>query len=403
MIYCNECGTPVSEGLNFCTECGTEVFRAREAQPSQQSTVQVNPSAAPVHTPAMINPAMGQMTTEAAFDNLPGGTQTSSTTQSTNSKGLIIVFGILAIMGVAVIVYFAARSQSNSTASSASPNSNSGANSYPVNSNSSSGSNTIDADSLAASLNREINNGRLVTLTGDDAYTYFTQLRAVNPQHSALSNIKSKVLPQLRSTGEEIIRRKINHSGEVSEQDWRISIRVYEWAHMLEPGDSALEARQKYVQGKLAEAHDRRGEAWQDFSAAAQLDPSWAVPQNDLGFLTTQDAGAGRQKWSNSIPYYQRAIRLQPDWDIPYNNMGTAYYYLEDYTTAEGFYQQSIQRNSNWARPHKWLGDVYVKRNMYGEAVGEYQTALNLYNPKTDSLDIDSIQKKIAQLHQSGY
>lgn len=392
MIICNECGKPLTDGLSFCTECGKAVPRMGGAE-SLDSTMWVIPPPVPDPQP----------------DPKP-----SPIPQPSPPIGLLVLFGMMAIFMVAVVVYFAARAQSGSTASSATLNSNDSTStstdikSSPttvtnMNSSTSTSPAAIDADALATSLNTAVDNGRLVTLTSDDAYTYFTQLKAASPQHPALASVKSRVLPKLRSTGEEIINRRVNHTGEVSEQDWMTSVRVYEWAHLLEPGDRALGARQKYVQGKLAEARDKRSEAWQAITLAAQLDSSWAVPPNDLGLLMVEDKVSGKQKWSNAIPYYRRAMALQPGWEIPFNNMGTAYYYLEDYDTAEGFYRQAIQRNSNWARPHKWLGDVYVKKGTYGAAIGEYQTAVNLYNPNTDSLDIASIQKKIAQLRASGY
>src|SRR5262249_16016717 len=112
--------------------------------------------------------------------------------------------------------------------------------------------------------------------------------------------------------------------------------------------------------------------------------PGWGVPQNDLGYFTTQDPSSNKQKWTNAIPYYEKAITLMPNWEIPYNNLGTAHFYLGNFDLAESQYRQAIERNSNWARPHKWLGDIYLNRNDPATAMTEYQTAQNLYNPATD-------------------
>ncbi|HXI22516.1 MAG TPA: hypothetical protein VNG71_01485 [Pyrinomonadaceae bacterium] len=322
---------------------------------------------------------------QAALGSLPLVTQVAPQSKPSIPKGLIVILAGAGLLLVALVVYLAAHSSSRSNASPAR------------------GASASSTDDVASALNRAIEGGSLVNLSGDDAYSHFTRLTAMDPRHQALSNAKSRVLPQLRSMGEGIISKKVKHSGEVSEQDWMTLVRAYEWAHLLEPSDKALEARQKYAQGKLAEAQSRRNEAWQNFSAATQLDPAWAVPQNDLGFWTTQDSSSGKQKWSNAIPYYERAISLQADWEIPYNNLGTAYFYLDNLDAAEGYYRQAIQRNSNWARPHKWLGDIYERKNDFSTAVREYQTAVDLYNPNTDSLRIDLVQKEIARLHARGY
>lgn len=268
---------------------------------------------------------------------------------------------------------------------------------------SSTGSNEIAATTSAEALNKAIENRRLITLTGDDAYTYFEQLKNLDPANPALKDVKDRVLPDLLNIGEEMVQRKVNHSGEVSEQDWRIFIRAYEWARRLQPNETRIEARSKYAQGKLAEVQGRRLEAWQFFSSATEFDPGWGVPQNDLGYWTTQDSSSNKQKWANAVPYYEKAISLMPDWEIPYNNLGTAYFYLGNHDQAELYYRQAIERDSNWARPHKWLGDIYLNRNDPATALAEYQTAANLFNPATDSLDISYIQRKIAQLRARGY
>lgn len=381
MIFCNTCGNALdSRGL--CSECGTRAAQVPTVEPPPTQRF-LAPTAAPALDPTYQQtiPAYEQ----AAMARLPVATQAVPQSEPSIPKGLIVILVGAGVLLVALVIYLAAHSSSPSSPSSAR------------------GVPGASVDDEAAALNRAIDGGSLVNLTGDDAYSHFTRLTAMDPRHQALSNVKSRVLPRLRSIGEGIISRRVNHSGEVSEQDWMTMVRAYEWAHLLEPTDKALEARQKYAQGKLAEAQSRRNEAWQNFSAAAQLDPAWAVPQNDLGYWTTQDASSGKQKWSNAIPYYERAISLQADWEIPYNNLGTAYFYLDNLDAAEGYYRQAIQRNSNWARPHKWLGDIYERKNDLAIAVREYQTAVDLYNPNTDSLRVDLIQKEIARLHARGY
>lgn len=372
MIFCNVCGNPLND-RQTCPECGNVAARASGFGGQQASNTAVVPTTSGFQSNAAA--------IDAGFGDLPVGGQTTAAKQSGFPKGLLVIGACFGILVIALLIYLAARSQSTSSTKSGSGS----------------------ANDLATALNRAIENQRLVNFTNDDAYTYYNQLASLNPEHAALSNAKTKVLPQLRNMGEEIIRRKVDHSGEVSEQDWMTLVRAYDWAHLLEPSDKPLEARQEYAQGKLDEAQGRRGEAWQHLLTSTQLDPSWAVPQNDLGYLTTQEKSSGENKWSNAIPYYQRAIGLQPGWEIPYNNMGTAYFYLDNLDVAESYYRQAIDRNSNWARPHKWLGDLYSRKNNLSAAILEYQTAANLYNPSTDSLDINNIQKRITQLHAQGY
>jgi len=358
MIFCNVCGNPV-EASDACKECGNVAVGVAGFKEQGGSNTSASDE----------DPADSQIDT----------VQSGSAKEPGLPKSVMVLGAGAGIVAVALLIYLVSHSQNSSTSGAA------------------------RANDLAKALNQAIDSQRLITLTDDDAYTYYTQLASSDPQHTALSNAKTKVLPQLRNLGQAIIQKKVDHSGDVSEQDWRRLLRTYEWAHLMEPTDKSLEARLNYAQGKLDEAQNRKSEAWQHLLTSTQLDTSWAVPQNDLGYLTTQQKSTTKDKWSNAIPYYQRAISLQPDWEIPYNNMGTAYFYLDNFDEAERYYRQAVERNSTWARPHKWLGDIYTKKNNLSAALQEYETAKTLYNPSTDSLDTEYIQRRITQLHNQGY
>lgn len=138
----------------------------------------------------------------------------------------------------------------------------------------------------------------------------------------------------------------------------------------------------KFAQGEMAKALKNAAEAEARFSEAAQLDPSWALPQNSLG-LVRVDLRKDKQRWADAIPFYQRAIDLKSDWVIPYNNMGTAYYMQgeanrSNYDTAEYWYNQAISKNASWGRPYFWLGKIAEKRNNDYAAITYYEKALSL-------------------------
>jgi tetratricopeptide (TPR) repeat protein len=249
-------------------------------------------------------------------------------------------------------------------------------------------------DGVAASLQSAIQNDRLVTLSGDDAYTYYFRLQNLDPHHSSLSEVKPQVLPQLRKIGDDVFRRRVDFSLEsITEQDWTRAMRAYEWAHTLEPGDKAVEARWKYAAGDLARLQGRLHEAEVNLYAATQIDPSWAPAQNDLGYLY-----AFNKRHRDAIPYYQQAINLQSNWDIPYNGMGTAYFRLGNPDVAETWYRKAIEVNSRWATPHAWLGSIYENKKLYGAAIDEYQTAINLFDANRDRIDTTELGNRLSLL-----
>ena len=371
MIICNNCGNFVEEGILLCTECGASIAIASDyavhAAPPLSPALPTQPlNSGPMATASA--PAREKIRTLS--ETLPvveseTASLASSASQS-NMKILIASIVFVAVTAIAAAFYYAFQ-----------------------------GSPTARA---AASLRGAIASGRLVIAPNDDAYFYYLQLKMLDPINRALREVAPEVLPQLRSMGNEVFRKKVTVNTEkVSDQDWAKMVRVYDWARQLDPNDKSLEARWKFAEAEVAKSQKRMDEAERNYSAAAQIDSSWALPQNSLGLLRAES-----RRWADAIPYYQRATELQPDWEIPYNNMGTAYFYLKSYDTAEQWYSAALSHNPNWARPHYWLGSIYQQRGRKAEAISHYQTALSLdtngYSITND--ERNQIGARIAQLQR---
>ncbi|HXG66109.1 MAG TPA: tetratricopeptide repeat protein, partial [Blastocatellia bacterium] len=254
---------------------------------------------------------------------------------------------------------------------------------------------SVTPEQVAASLTDAINGGRLITLSGDDAYTYYSQLKTLDPNHKLLREAGQKALPQLRRMGDDAFARKTAVTpGEMTAEEWARALRVYQWASELSPNDRALEARQRFAAAEVARLQNKPEEAERGFTAAAQIDPKWALPQNSLGRLRFD-----KKQYDAAIEFYNRAIELQPRWEIPYNNLGTAYFYKRDYDTAEQWYNKAIELNPKWPRPHVWLGEVYERKKMKEEALAAYQKALDL-DPRGDYIDVATVKSRIAELQK---
>jgi serine/threonine protein kinase/Flp pilus assembly protein TadD len=249
---------------------------------------------------------------------------------------------------------------------------------------------------LAASLRSAVKAGRLVTLTDDDAYSYYIQLRALNTTHRALNEIAPKVLPQLRIIGEEVLNKKSSAKTEpLTERDWIRTVRAYEWARALSSSDKALEARWRFAQAEIARSKGKKDEERQGYDAAVQADASWPLPLQSLGSLSMEE-----KRYSHALAQFQRAIDLQPEWEIPYNDLGAAYALLRNYDGAVYWYRRAVDLNPKWAHPHCGLGTAYEQKEMIKEATAEYLRALTIdsngYSLTSD--ERTSIQKKLKRL-----
>jgi tetratricopeptide (TPR) repeat protein len=375
MTICIRCGNTIERGMQFCSECGTSVqtmVPPRTVNPPIGSPTrpiypdygQTFPPPQMAGNPQPPPPNLSNSLPPTQIMSNPlalGYPPVSTPAPKRGANALIVLISFIALIAIAAAIYFAL---------SSSP-----------------------ASKLASALRNAVSNNQLVTLSGNDAFTYYMQLRSLDPAHSALKEVGPQVLSPLKDAGEEVFRKKTVVNAERDTlQDWLKAQNIYEWAHDIVPGDQQVEARWRFAQGEVAKQQSRKDEAERSFQSAAQVNNSWALPPNSLGLLRSEN-----KRWGEAIPYFQKAVDLQPNWEVPYNNLGTAYLYLKDYNAARTWYEKALEKNPNWARPHYWLGSVYEQLNDKAQAIAEYERALTLGR---DNLPLDSykVQEKIDKL-----
>lgn len=384
MIYCSFCGNGVEDYQSFCGECG---------QPSPVAPRPVTPIAQAAGASAAAYPA-GSFTPPVAPPPSPhnyaqphAGVVPAPAPPRPTKFFLLALAGVALTCVVAAVVYFALVSGKK-------------------------------GGDVADSLREKVRQGTLVSPAGGDAFDEYTKLKSLDPNNPALAEIRANVLAQLRAQGDEVFVKHLRIDGEVvTETDWTRTARAYQWAQELDPSDKTLGARRRFAeaevakqQGKRADkagdmvtAEQKRQEAERGYTAAAELDPAWAVPQNSLGLLIVENVGVNRPKerCHAALEYYRRANKLDPNWEIPYNNMGTAYFILGPTydAEAESNYRRAIQMNPSWPRPHYWLGELYERKGpaWRSNALSEYQAAYQLGKDKLP-ITVQQLEAKIQKL-----
>ncbi|HJQ71261.1 MAG TPA: tetratricopeptide repeat protein [Blastocatellia bacterium] len=233
---------------------------------------------------------------------------------------------------------------------------------------------------LADALRKAVDENRLITDGNDDAYTYYHQLKATDPDNKVFSHLYPKLVDGLWNIGNEIVDRGDDPGGEpLFGEDWHKAARAYRWLSQL---DDRARARELYAEGKLAMLERRMEEAERNFRAAGSLDSTWASPLNSLGVLRSN-----AREYAEATALFNRAIELDPNWAVPYYNLGILYYSISNYDLSERNYKRALELSPNWAKAHYWLGFVYEQQKRRLEAIKEYTAALTIAGSNEKAID----------------
>ena len=162
-----------------------------------------------------------------------------------------------------------------------------------------------------------------------------------------------------------------------------------------------------YLHNNLAQAYKVLGlltEAKLAFEKAAQYQPSFAEPLNQLGLLLMQEekrqqaeaaflSAISRQtnyaeahynlavlleglgRLPEALVHYQNAIETKPDYIQAINNLGTVLDDLGEHKAAEGYYRRGILTSPNTPELYCSLGSCLSQQGKYLEALKKFQKA----------------------------
>ncbi len=343
---CPACGTASSAQHTFCKRCGTRLGPtsvdeevSSEPTPSDESYAASSyiPDPQPSYQPAPI----------------PGSSSGLQT------KTILGVVGGIALLGIVLTIIVTV--SSNKTAS------------------------------LEKKLDDAIARGQLLTPNADSAQSLYFQLKNTGASEDTLRRYREKLLPLLTEQPYRMINQlMVPGNDDPPLADWQSAHQATQWAVELRPGDSPLQARSAYCEGRIAFLLKDEASAIQSWTRAAETDKAWPLPLNGIGLIYS-----GRKNYSTARTYYFDAVRRDPNWAYPYNNLGTSYFMERNYSEAKGYYQKATQLAPQWARPHAWLGDIAMNEGDYATAVQEFSLVLDAGATGTKNMELNKIRQKL--------
>jgi tetratricopeptide (TPR) repeat protein len=244
---------------------------------------------------------------------------------------------------------------------------------------------------LEKKLDAAITRGDLFEPEEESAYDLYQQLKRNGADAKTLARFEDRLIPQITTQPLKLISDFANPTNaEPSLTDWQTALKPMQWAVEMRPNDKGLNARAKYLEGRIAFISNKKDQALELWKKASDLDGGWAMPSNGVGVIYNE-----KKSFEMARKYLFEAVRREATWAVPYNSIGTSYFFEKRYDDAETYYTKASERAPTWARPHVWLGDIAMRRSDFMKAADEYQKALDLAQIGKTALDLNDVKKRL--------
>lgn len=145
------------------------------------------------------------------------------------------------------------------------------------------------------------------------------------------------------------------------------------------------EAYQRYLRGRFY-WNKRTGEALmkavQEFQAAADADPSYALAYVGLGdsyLLLPEYAGTPvNEAMPKAKAFAEKGLQIDPSLGEAYATLGLVQHYLWQFNEADREFQRAIEFNPNYPTVHHWYSNNLRERGDYKQALVEIRRAHDL-------------------------
>jgi len=242
-------------------------------------------------------------------------------------------------------------------------------------------------------LLRSANLGNLVTPRGESAYDVYQRMKADGLSSSDLGELWSKVLPLLKSQGDNAFRRWHDES-DLTREEWNNLEKLYTWAVDLDANDPNLKARLEYCRGQLQFFQNNFYSAEANYQEAARLAPNWAMASNALGRVAVR-----LKNHQAAEAHYQNAVTLEPNWVFPNLNLAGVYMRKRDFNSAVYYYERAARLAPDRASVHNMLGQAYEQLKRYDDAREQYQLTLQIVERSPDEeINREELLRRIARI-----
>lgn len=223
------------------------------------------------------------------------------------------------------------------------------------------------------------------------AWPLYTQLVRETPSEPQRASLEISLTSSLEEIGQRSINAYIRSSVlQLKASDFRRGAQAFRYLRTLNPGDPQLEAKQLFLEARVAIDEGKNQEAITALNKAIFLDPRAGHCYNALGVAYEK-----QQDNDRAVDAFKRAAELAPQWSFPRLHLGIQHYGRGKMDRAEGEFEAAVRLDPRDPYASWWLVKVYRERNRFPEAEA---AALNLMRIVPE---FASVHVELGQLYEA--
>jgi Flp pilus assembly protein TadD len=125
--------------------------------------------------------------------------------------------------------------------------------------------------------------------------------------------------------------------------------------------------------GAAFQEQNRMSEALGQYLMAAELNPKWSMPYDDIGRLLDDE-----RRCPEAVVYYRKALQWEPDSPSLHDNLGIILMELGRFDEAMKEFATAARVNTTYAPPHFLMGRLLLMQGRDVEAVPHLREALRI-------------------------
>ena len=236
-----------------------------------------------------------------------------------------------------------------------------------------------EADVVLSALERAIEDGRLLSPTGDNAWDIYQRYLTYALDEDERIEAEDQMVIALASAGDRVLSayRRGDQVIPLDANSYQEGAQLFGYASEISPDDLALQSKAKFMAGRAAVENRQFDAGIESLREAVSLDPAAAYAYNGLGIAYME-----QQRWNEAIENFRAASARAEMWVYPRYNLSRVYASLNRFDEADQELRAGIaienELGLNYSYLHYNLGVLYLYQGRIPQAEEQFRRAIEL-------------------------